>query len=229
MNKTYLLTLLIPVVVSCWQFRVIGPELKESEDNVDDSGSDSDHDHDYDYDYDYDAFAYEGLFMEDGVPEVRNDNNGDQQIEVEPVEDVFVDAGDCPAGYDYDPESQSCVSFCEADEYFEEKRQKCLKYPCCDLAGHWELKLLDEHALQFETYQVNLQQIVSYLSCEFEADSEEMVECQGSLQNNHFFLTCDHAEWYLTLDGLAQEDKVNGMYVLDNFDGSEVEGPFNLK
>ena len=97
-----------------------------------------------------------------------------------------VDTVDCPPGYKYDP-VEGCVSFCNADKYFETNLGKCVYYPCCDLAGTWEVSVLDPDTMDFTVYSIFINQTVSYLSGDLILFSPlETSECYGTLEKKSF-------------------------------------------
>lgn len=129
------------------------------------------------------------------------------------------DVPDCPPGYSWDPETQKCVSFCPADQYFEAKLMKCVFYPCCDLTGAWKASLLNTDTMVFTIYDLQMDQTVSYLQAVLMLDSPpEVAECSGLLENKELALYCT-AEGYSLLLNSTTVDTVNAVDTTGKFSG----------
>lgn len=141
-----------------------------------------------------------------------------------------VDTIDCPPGYSYNQEKDKCVSFCDADKYFESKLGKCAYYPCCDLSGPWEVSVLDPDTMNFTVYSLAMNQAVSYLSGELTLYNPlEISDCYGLLEKKSFSLNCSNAVYKLILtSGTATETAISGFYSLDSKDKGIKNGAFNM-
>jgi len=140
-----------------------------------------------------------------------------------------VDTVDCPPGYKYDP-VEGCVSFCNADKYFETNLGKCVYYPCCDLAGTWEVSVLDPDTMDFTVYSIFINQAVSYLSGDLILYSPlETSECYGTLEKKSFSLNCSNAKYKLIFtSGTAADTEISGFYSLDSKELGVKNGAFNM-
>ncbi|OGF37279.1 hypothetical protein A2482_04445 [Candidatus Falkowbacteria bacterium RIFOXYC2_FULL_48_21] len=141
------------------------------------------------------------------------------------------DVPGCPPGYKWDAETEKCISFCPADQYYEPAIGKCLYYPLYDLTGEWKLSVLDSDTMNFTVYDLQLDQTVSYLLGILELSVPlEMAECSGTMQTKKLVLTCDNELYSLLLSsGTVEEDgSFSGFYTYNYKDGAVKSGPFNI-
>ena len=170
---------------------------------------------------------HENLF--DSITSELLDTNIAPPVEIK--ETVSVDVPVCAPGYIWSEAQGKCVSFCDADQYYETKLGKCVYYPCCDLSGDWELNILDSLTMLYTIYQVKLNQQTSYLEGEAKIISPpEQAECYGLLEDKKFALNCVSGDYTLVLtSGTTMSSSVSGFYSYQYTDGSFNNGSFNMK
>ena len=136
----------------------------------------------------------------------------------------------CPPGYQYDPGSDECVSFCPSDKYYEINLGQCLFYPCCDLNGQWTVNAMDTETSLFTVYQLKLTQMVSFFDADLSLfEPLETADCLGSLQKKAFSLTCINEKYTLLLTSeTTTENSISGFYSYNYTDGTFKNGPFNM-
>jgi len=115
---------------------------------------------------------------------------------------------------------------CPAGEYPDQHFMKCLKYPCCDLAGSWILQvLIDGDPLANFNYAISIEQGDAYIQLfivSASPDSMELPDVSGTLAADVF-----HADGgdqgfsgFLIMDAkkvevqLFQQEKIVGSYKL---------------
>lgn len=153
-------------------------------------------------------------------------------VDIDSKEDlVEPDAPQCPSGYAWSEAQGKCVSFCSAEQYYEIKVGKCVYYPCCDLAGSWELSVYDNETSLFTIYNVGISQDVSYLSGQMHGvNNPEKADCAGLLENKKFSFNCISNDYVLALtSGTTLSEKVFGFYSYQYNDGTFKNGSFSLK
>lgn len=158
------------------------------------------------------------------APEVASET----QEDAKPDETTTIE---CPPGQFYDPKKGICVSFCDADQYFEKALGKCLYYPCCDVSGNWEVNVVDTDTMLIKVYSLALTQTVSYLKGKLSSASPvELVDCWGILENQDFTLICTSGAYTLTLtSGTTEDSEIVGFYSYNYADGKVKNGPVNMK
>ncbi|MFA6537062.1 MAG: hypothetical protein WCT18_01545 [Patescibacteria group bacterium] len=177
-------------------------------------------------DFNVDIFETQDVFDSNVVDEFDLVQGDDLASDVEADNETVVD---CPAGYAWN--GDYCESFCPADQYFELSMMQCLKFPCCDISGKWELKIMNTETLQFTFYQLDLSQniaVVNGLLINLNIVEDDLL-CFGILSDKNFELSCDNGDYSLSIENTAMNAiQVAGFYELQKGE-TLIDGSYFLK